>query len=105
MSGLFLQFQVKYVDSNYKNLQNLEMSPKIQKFGLQCHRWNVAINVNCHHESRHEFWILLKLQYRPSRWVKLVEAMAITHFIEGVYTNLINKLSFTCVGHFERLFK
>ena len=70
-----------------------------------CPRWNVAINVNIHHESRHEFWLLLKLQYRPSRWIRLVEAMALTHFIEGVHTSLINEFSFTRAGPFERFLK
>lgn len=70
-----------------------------------CPRWNVAINVNIHHESRSEFWLLLKLQYRPSRWVRLVEAMAITHFIEGVHTSLINEFPFTRAGPFERFLK
>jgi len=65
----------------------------------------VAINVNIHHESRNEFWLLLKLQYRPSRWVRLVEAMAITHFIEGVHTSLINEFPFTRAGPFERFLK
>ena len=70
-----------------------------------CRRWNVAINVNRHHESRHEFWLLLKLQYRPSRWNRLVEAMAITHFIEGVHSSLINEFPFTRCGPFERFLK
>lgn len=67
-----------------------------------CLQWNFAINVNCHSESRHEFMMLLKLQYRPLRWVRLVEAMANSHFIEGVHTSLINKFSFTRAGPFER---
>ena len=70
-----------------------------------CTRWNVAINVNIHHESRQEFWLLLKLQYRPSRWIRLVEAMALTHFIEGVHTSLINEFPFTRAGPFERFLK
>jgi hypothetical protein len=70
-----------------------------------CQRWNVTINVNRHHESRHEFWLLLKLQYRPSRWIRLVEAMAITHFIEGVHISLINEFPFTRAGPLERFLK
>lgn len=49
--------------------------------------------------------MLLKLQYRPSRWLRLVEAMAITHFIEGVHSSLINEFPFTRVGPFERYLK
>lgn len=70
-----------------------------------CSKWKVTIDVNNHHASKHEFWILLKLQYRPSCWIKLVEAMAITHFIQGAQTNLINEFPFTRSGPFERLFK
>jgi hypothetical protein len=70
-----------------------------------CPRWNFAINVNCYHESMQDFFILLTLQYRPSRWMRLVEAMAITHFIEGIHPSLINEFPFTRVGPFERFLK
>lgn len=73
--------------------------------GEWCHRWNFAINVNCHQKSRQEFLMLLKLQYRPSRWVRLVEAMAMTHFIEGVHPSLINEFPCTRAGPFERFLK
>lgn len=49
--------------------------------------------------------MLLKLQYRPARWLRLVEAMAVTHFIEGVHTNLINEFPFTRAGPFDRFLK
>jgi hypothetical protein len=58
-----------------------------------------------HYESRNEFWLLLKLQYRPSRWIRLVEAMAITHFIEGVHPSLINEFPFMRAGLFERFLR
>ncbi len=70
-----------------------------------CHKWNFAINVNHHHESRQEFFILLKLQFRPARWLRLLEAMALTHFIEGVHPSLINEFPFTRTGPFERFLK
>ena len=70
-----------------------------------CGQWNVTINVNVFHESRHEFWMLLKLQYRPTRWIRVVEAMAITHFIEGVHTSLINEFPYTRAGPFDRFFR
>ena len=70
-----------------------------------CPTWNFAINVNMHNESKREFLMLLKLQYRPSRWVRVVEAMAVTHFIEGVHTSLINEFPFTRAGPFERFLK
>lgn len=71
----------------------------------RCLRWNFAINIDRYHESRQEFLMLLKLQYRPSRWVRLVETMALTHFIEGVHTNLINEFPFTRARPFERFLK
>lgn len=49
--------------------------------------------------------MLLKLQYGPSGWVRLVEVMAITHFIAGVHTNLINEFPFTRTGSFVRFLK
>ena len=49
--------------------------------------------------------MLLKLQYRPARWLRLVEAMAITHFIEGVHTSLINEFPYTRAGAFERFLR
>ncbi len=49
--------------------------------------------------------MLLKLQYRPSRWIRVVEAMALTHFIEGVHISLINEFPFTRAGPFERFLK
>lgn len=49
--------------------------------------------------------MLLKLQYRPTRWIRIVEAMAITHFIEGVHTSLINEFPFTRAGPFDRFFR
>lgn len=70
-----------------------------------CPRWNFAINVNSHHVSRPEFWMLLKLQYRPARWIRLVETMAITHFIEGVHPSLINEFPYSRCGPFERFLK
>lgn len=70
-----------------------------------CPRWNFVININCHHELRIEFWMLLKLQYKPARWVRLVETMAITHFIESAHTSLINEFLFSRFGPFERFLK
>ena len=70
-----------------------------------CHKWNFAINVNTHNESKQEFLMLLKLQYRPTRWVRVVEAMALTHFIEGVHISLINEFPSTRAGPFERFLK
>lgn len=49
--------------------------------------------------------MLFKLQYRLSRWVRLVETMATTHFIEGVHISLIYKFPFTRTGPFERFLK
>ena len=65
-------------------------------------QWNVTIDVNEFHKSHHEFLLLLKLQYRPMRWVRVVEAMAITHFITGAHQCLINEFPNTRVGPFEQ---
>lgn len=83
-------------------------------FELQCVAWHLLIGVHngfslsmsivtMSHDIN--FFMLLKLQYRPSRWVQLVEAMAICHFIEEVHTSLINKFPLTRVRPFERFMK
>lgn len=70
-----------------------------------CGQWNITIDVNHFHESHHDFLLLLKSQYRPTRWVRLVEAMAITHFIAGAHKCLINEFPYTRAGPFERFMR
>ena len=70
-----------------------------------CGEWDVTIDVNQYHESHHEFWLLLKLQYKLTRWVRLVEAMALTHFIVGAHKCLINEFPYTRVGPFDRFLR
>lgn len=70
-----------------------------------CGQWNVTIDVNQFHESHHEFLLLLELQYRPTRWMRLVEAIAITHFIAGAHKCLVNEFPYTRVGPFERFLR
>ena len=70
-----------------------------------CGQWNVIINVNKFAESHYEFLLLLKLQYRPTRWVRVVEAMAITHFITSAHRCLINDFPHTRAGPFERFLR
>jgi hypothetical protein len=72
------------------------------QYGANCEIY-VTIDVNRFSESHNEILLMLKLQYRPTRWVRLVEAMAITHFITGAHKCLINEYSNTRVGPFERL--
>ena len=70
-----------------------------------CGQWNMTIDVNQYQESHHEFLLLLKLQYRPTRWVRIVEAMAITHFIAGAHKCLINEFPNTRAGPLERFLR
>ena len=70
-----------------------------------CQLWSITIDVNKFSESHHEFLLLLKLQYRPTRWVRLVEAMSITHFITGAHKCLINEFPNTRAGPFERFLR
>ena len=70
-----------------------------------CGQWNVTIDINQFHDSHHEFLLLLKLQYRPTRWVRLVEVMAISHFIAGAHKCLINEFPNTRAGPFERFLR
>lgn len=70
-----------------------------------CGQWNVTIDINQFSESHHKFLLLLKLQYRPTRWVRLVKAMAITHFIAGAHECLISEFPNTQAGPFERFLR
>lgn len=45
---------------------------------------------------------MLKLQYRPTRWVWLIKAMAISHFIVRAHKFLINEFPHTRADSFER---
>jgi hypothetical protein len=45
------------------------------------------------------------LQYRPTRWVRIVEVMAITHFIAGAHMCLINEFPNTRAGPLERFLR
>ena len=67
-----------------------------------CGQWNVTIDVSQFSESHHEFLLILKLQYCPTKWVRVVEAMAITHFIAGAHKCLINQFPHTRAVPFER---
>ena len=49
--------------------------------------------------------LLLKLQYKPTTWMRLVEAMALTHIIAGAHKYLINEFVYTRVGPFERFLR
>jgi hypothetical protein len=70
-----------------------------------CGQWNVTIDVNRFSESQHDFFLLLKLQYRPTRWVRVVESRTITHFIAGAHKCLINEFPHTRGGHFEQFLR
>ena len=70
-----------------------------------CGEWNMTLDVNRYHESHHEFLLLLKLQYQPTRWVRMVVAMAITHFIEGAHKCLINEFPNTRAWPLERFLR
>ena len=41
----------------------------------------------------------------PTRWMWLVEAMALTHFIAGAHKCLINEFPYTRAGPFERFLR
>lgn len=70
-----------------------------------CGEWDVVIDVNRFHESHAEFLLLLKLRYRPTRWIRMVEVMSMTHFIAGAHKSLINEFPFTRMGPFERFLR
>jgi hypothetical protein len=65
----------------------------------------VVLNVNKFVKNQYEFFLLLKLQYRPTRWVRMVEAMAITHFIAGAHRCLINEFPHTRARPFDKFLR
>jgi hypothetical protein len=60
-----------------------------------CARFGVIINVNIWDLRQPEFILNLKLQYHNTRWVRMIEVMAMTHFLYGAHAGFINKLNGT----------
>jgi hypothetical protein len=60
-----------------------------------CSRFRVIINVNAWDPKQPEFILNLKLQYHNTRWVRMIEVMAITHFLYGAHAGFINELNGT----------
>jgi hypothetical protein len=60
-----------------------------------CARFGVIINVNHWDQKQPEFILNLKLQYHNTRWVRMIEVMAMTHFLYGAHAGFINELNGT----------
>jgi hypothetical protein len=60
-----------------------------------CARFGVIINVNVWDPMQPEFILNLKLQYHNTRWVRMIEVMAMTHFLYGAHAGFINELNGT----------
>ena len=58
-----------------------------------CQDHKVCCNVNEFSSLRPEFHIWLKVEYRCSRWHKMLEVMSITQFFLGPHTAFINEFS------------
>lgn len=48
-----------------------------------CQRYRMVLNVNRYDESKPELYIWIKLQQKPTRWIRLLECMAITSFLNS----------------------
>jgi hypothetical protein len=48
-----------------------------------CMQYKLVVNVNHYDESKPEFHIWMKLQQKPARCIRILECMAITHFLNG----------------------
>jgi hypothetical protein len=55
----------------------------------------VIINVNVWDSKQPEFLLNMKLQYHNTRWVRMIEVMAMTHFLYGAHAGFINELNGT----------
>jgi hypothetical protein len=60
-----------------------------------CSRFGVIINVNVWDSKQPEFLLNMKLQYHNTRWVRMIEVMAMTHFLYGAHAGFINELNGT----------
>ena len=58
-----------------------------------CSRFGVVINVNVWNPMQPEFIMNLKQQYHNTRWVKMIEVMAMMHFLYGAHASFINQLN------------
>jgi hypothetical protein len=58
-------------------------------------RFGVIINVNVWDPKQPEFILNLKLQYHNTRWVRMIEVVAMTHFLYGAHAGFINGLNGT----------
>jgi hypothetical protein len=60
-----------------------------------CSRFGVIINVNVWDSKQPEFLLNMKLQYHNTRWVRMIEVMAMSHFLYGAHAGFINELNGT----------
>lgn len=65
----------------------------------------MIIDVKQFHKNHHDFLLLFKLMYKPTRWNRMVEAMDITCFIAGAHKCMINEFPYTNAGPFERILR
>jgi hypothetical protein len=62
---------------------------------FMCVNYQVVIDVNHFNIQRPEIHLLIKLQYQGARWQRVVEVMAITHFLFGPHLALVNEFTST----------
>lgn len=60
---------------------------------MMCRDYGVQLNVNKFEELKLEFLLSLKLQYRCTRWNRMIEVMASTLFLYGAHECFINKFN------------
>lgn len=60
-----------------------------------CQQHQIIINVNRFDPNRPEFHIMLKIQHQSTRWHRVVEVMAITHFLYGPHLCWVNEFPCT----------
>lgn len=70
-----------------------------------CREYQIIVNINIFYSANPEFWMLLKMQYRATRWIQMIEAMCITHFIIGAHYTMIYDMGNTRVKPGDRFFK
>jgi hypothetical protein len=58
-------------------------------------QFNVIVNVNIWDSKQPEFLLNLKLQYHNTRWVRLIEVMAMCHFLYRAHAGFVNELNGT----------
>jgi len=70
-----------------------------------CREYHIIVDSNIFCSANSKFWMLLKMQYRATCWIWMIEAMCITHFITGAHNTMIYDMGNTRAKPGDRFVK